>query len=70
MRMKIVTFCVAALFSQTAFAEHRMRPLSIVAERASVITDASVHFGCELRVVHQRRASRATALMPSAPRTA
>ena len=49
MRMKIVAFCVTVLVSQAAFAEHRMRPLSIVAERASVITDATAHFGCELR---------------------
>ena len=49
MRMKIVAFCVTVLFSQAAFAEHRMRPLSIVAEKASVITNATAHFGCELR---------------------
>jgi len=47
--MKIVAFCVTVFFSHAAFAEHRMRPLSIVAEKASVITNATAHFGCELR---------------------
>jgi len=49
MRMKIVAFCVTVFFSHAAFAEHRMRPFSIVAEKASVITNATAHFGCELR---------------------
>ncbi len=49
MKRTLVTIFVALLFSHPALAAHKKRPLSIVGARASVITDATAHFGCELR---------------------